>query len=65
MVDADNLDSPDDGAFADDKSQHFESIGSLKQHDAGQMSILTLQRRPLDRQQLHTESLEGERHGVR
>lgn len=64
MVDADSRDSLDDGAFADDKSQHFESIGSLKQHDVGQMSILMLLRPPLDRQQLHRETLADERHGV-
>jgi hypothetical protein len=65
MVDADSPDSPDDGAFVDDISQRCVSIDSLKQHDAGQMLILMLQQRPLDRQQLHREKLEDERHGVR
>lgn len=46
MVDADNQDSHDD-AFADDKSQRFESIDSLKQRDAGQMLILKRLRLPL------------------
>lgn len=38
MVIADSQDSHDD-ACVDDKSQHFVSIGSLKQHDAGQMHL--------------------------
>lgn len=46
MVNVDNQDNYDD-AFADDKSQHFESIDSLKQHDAGQMVILKRRRLPL------------------
>ncbi len=62
MVDADSRDSHDDCAYAD-KGQHFESIGSLKQHDVGQM--LFLKQRPLlDKQRGHTEKVAGERHGV-
>jgi hypothetical protein len=68
MVNADNLDIHHADAYAVDKSQHYESNGSSKQHDVRQMLVHLLLdafvHKPLHRVPVNWPLLEDEPHEV-